>query len=314
MKLGIMIPALNEEEKIGETIQKLPKKLKGIKKIYTLVVDDGSTDNTSVIARKAGAEVISHGVNRGVGVAYQTGVDWALSHKLDILVNIDADGQFDPDEIPNLIKPILENRADLVVGDRFTGNKPKNMSKTKYVGNKMMSKLISKLARVNLQDVSSGFRVANKEALLNLNLLGNFTYTQESILDLATKGLKIVNVPVTIKYFPNRKSRVASSVSKYALKTSLIIFRSFRDYEPLKFFGWIGLSLFCVGLIGDVYVLQHYIRNNAFSPYISVLLTGIFFNSLGLAVITLGIIADMLDRIRKNQEKIIYLQKLTIYD
>lgn len=313
MKLGIIIPALNEEEKIAQTIKTIPSSFEGISEVDILVVDDGSVDKTAEFAKGVGVDVISHTQNKGVGAAFQTGLNWALETKKDILVNIDADGQFNPNDIPKIIKPILENKSDVVIADRFANGKPENMSGLKYWGNGKMNMLINKLAGTNLRDVSSGFRAFNSESLLRLNLLGGFTYTQESILDLSTKGLRIENVSVDVKYFKSRKSRVASNIPSYAFKTSSIIFRSFRDYSPMRFFGYSGLFLFTIGLLLDLFVSIHYVRNGSFSPYISVILSGIYLNTLGLGIIILGVIADMFDRVRKNQEKIIYYQKVSIY-
>lgn len=313
MNLGIIIPALNEEKKIGETIKKIPHKIDGIDSVRILVIDDGSTDKTVSQAKQAGAEVISHSENKGVGAAFQTGLEWGLSTKKDVLTNIDADGQFDPRDISAMIKPILENQADVVVANRFQNGRPENMSATKYYGNKMMTFLINKLSGLKLTDVSSGFRAYNREAMLRLNLLGGFTYTQESILDLSTKGVRIKNHDVKVTYFKSRKSRVASSIPSYTLKTLSIIFKSFRDYSPLKFFGFTGLFLFGIGLVLDLFVFWHYFTSGSFSPYISVILTGIYLNTVGLGIIVLGVIADMFDRVRKNQENILYLLKKQQY-
>jgi len=314
MKLGIIIPALNEEKKIAATIKKIPKKMSSIDEIRVLVIDDGSTDNTKKEAILAGAQVISHNQNKGVGVAFQTGLNWALSNDIDLLVNIDADGQFDANDISTIIEPVLSNLTDVVVGDRFQNGRPKDMPLGKYIGNKMMSFLINQLSGLKLTDVSSGFRAFNREAMYSLNLMGNFTYTQESILDLSVKSIRIKNVPVKVTYFKSRKSRVASNLLKYAVQTSLIIFRSYRDYSPLKFFGLLGFSIFFFGLIFDGFSILHYLNTGGFTPYISVILVGIYFNTLGLGIIVLGIIADMFDRIRKNQEKILYLLKKDQYE
>lgn len=314
MNLTIIIPALNEEESIGKTIKRIPKKFKGIKKVQILVVNDGSTDKTEEEARKNGAEVVSHPVNKGVGKAFQTGLDWALDNDTDILANIDADGQFDPDDIQKLVDPILEDKADMVVANRFAGGKPDNMSGIKFWGNKQMNKLVNFLARTKFEDVSSGFRAYNREALLHMNLLGKFTYTQEVFLDLSMKGLRIIQIPVEVKYFADRKSRVAGNILKYASKTSWIIFRTIRDYKPLQFFGMLGLGIFVLGLLFDAFLLVHYLRTSQFSPYISVGLVGAYLNSMGLGIIFLGLIADMFDRVRLNQEKLLYYAKKQVYD
>ena len=314
MKLTIFIPAFNEEEKITSTIKNIPRKYAGIDEVKVLVVDDGSSDKTAKSAKTANAEVVSHYTNSGVGVAFQTGLNWALKNKADILVNIDADGQFDPTDIQKLITPIIGNKADVVASARFAKGRPKNMSIVKYWGNKKMNTLINFLSGRKFDDVSSGFRAYNREAMLNLNLFGKFTYTQEVFLDMSMKGLRIVQIPVDVKYFKERKSRVASNILSYASKTFWIIFRTIRDYKPLKFFGVIGLFIFCLGLIFDAVLFGHYILRGTFTPYISVGFIGAYLNSVGLGVIFLALVADMFDRVRINQEKILYYEKKRMYE
>lgn len=312
-KLIIFIPAFNEEEKITATIESIPRKFPGIGNVKILVVDDGSEDKTVERAKQAGAEVISHHENSGVGVAFQSGLNWALKNQADILVNIDADGQFNPSDIKKLIQPIIENKADMVASSRFANGKPENMSEVKYWGNQRMTDLINFLSGRKFDDVSSGFRAYSREAMLNLNLFGKFTYTQEVFLDLSMKGLKIIQIPVEVKYFKERKSRVAGNIFNYANKTFWIIFRTIRDYKPLKFFGSIGISIFCLGLIFDAVLFGHYFLRGTFTPYISVGFIGAYLNSVGLAVIFLALIADMFDRVRVNQEKILYYEKKRMY-
>ncbi|MBD3281022.1 hypothetical protein GF389_05935 [Candidatus Dojkabacteria bacterium] len=177
-----------------------------------------------------------------------------------------------------------------------------------------MNKLVGGLAGEKFEDVSSGFRAYNKKALLNINLMGKFTYTQEVFLDLSMKGLNIVQVPVEVKYFAERKSRVAGNILKYAFRTAWIIFRTIRDYKPLKFFGMLGLGIFVFGLFFDGFLLGHYINTSQFTPYISVGFVGAYLNSVGLGIMFLGLIADMFDRVRQNQEKILYYLKAGSYE
>ena len=195
-KLVIFLPALDEEKTIEKVIRGLPKHLNGISDIQVIVVDDGSKDDTVEVARRAGAKVFSHSHNRGVGAAFQTAVHQALMLGADLMVSIDADGQFNPEDIPSLIKPVLSGEADFVTGYRFSKGRPKNMSWLKYWGNRRVAKLISKIAGEKLHDVACGFRAYNREALLNLNLNGKFTYTQETILNLVYKGFRFAEVPV----------------------------------------------------------------------------------------------------------------------
>ena len=310
MKLLIYIPAYNEERSISKVIASLPKKTDGVDSVECVVVNDGSSDKTAEQAAKAGAFVITHHRNLGVGAAFHTAVTHALRTGADILVSIDADGQFDPADIPSLIHPILFKEAEMCVGNRFWQNsKPKHMPSLKYYGNKMMNKLIGRFCSCDVSDASCGFRAYSREALLALNLHGRFTYTQETILNLSFKGLRISFVPVKVTYFPDRTSRVASSVTSYAFRTLKIILRTFMDYKPFHFFGWIGLIVFCAGLVCDAALVIHYISTGSLSPYKFLGFIGAGFNFLGLFILSLGLVADMLLRLRLNIEKILYYEK-----
>ena len=278
------------------------------------MVNDGSTDETATIAEKEGALVISHLKNKGVGAAFHSAIKTCLQYHVDIMVSIDADGQFNGQDIPRLIRPILENKADFVTANRFASKKrPKNMSAIKFWGNHQMSRLISMVVGQKIEDVACGFRAYSKEALLNLNLIGQFTYTQETILDLCHKGFQLIEVPTEVKYFPERKSRVAGSIINYTYRSLLIILRSFRDYRPLRFFGGMGLIIFGIGGGLDIWLLIHFFRYGTFSPYKSIGFLGGLLNILGILTIIMALLADMLDRIRLNQEKILYFEKKRQY-
>lgn len=318
-KLIVFIPALNEAATISQVIKQIPKKIKSYS-VTVLVVDDGSTDDTVAVATQSGAQIVSHTANLGVGKAFQTGLDQALEQHADILVNIDADGQFDPKQIPLLIQPIVDNEADFVASDRFTDRqtglrrKPDNMPTIKYYGNFLMAKLISFLAGQTFNDVSCGFRAYNRHTILTLNLTGKFTYTQESFLDLATKDIRITSIPVDVKYFPERKSRVAHNLFAFAFKTLNIILRSFRDYKPLIFFTYLSLIPFLVGLGSGTFVLFYYLNNQQFTPYKALGIFSIYLLTFAILLIIVGFLADMFVRLRLNQEKLLYYQKLLYYD
>lgn len=318
MKLVILIPAYNEEDSIARVIQDLPKHIEGISDIQALVVDDGSKDGTAQEAVSAGAEVVSHTFNRGLGKAFATGLARALELQADVMVNIDADRQFDSADIPRLIAPVLSGNADFVSGDRFTAAngkliKPDYMSSIKFWGNHRMSDLIGFLVNRKFPDVSCGFRAYSREAMLQLNLTGAFTYTQESFLDLANKGLAIKTIPISIKYFPERKSKMAGSILKYTWQTIKIIFRAYRDYNPLRFFGLLGLLPAIPGFVMGIFVIGHYLLTAAFTPYKAVGLIAIYLVSLAIVFWIVGILADMFVRIRLNQEKILYYEKSRKY-
>lgn len=306
----VVIPALNEAEKIIHVVSSVPKVIQNYS-LRTLVVDDGSTDATVDLAKSVGAKVISHGENLGLGAAFHTGLQYALGSSVDIMVSIDADGQFDPKDIALIVGPCIDGSADFVAADRFHQNtiRPANMSSTKYWGNRAMTALVSRIVGRQFADVSSGFRAYSRDAMLWLNLHGKFTYTQESFLDLANKGLRIKQVPVKVIYFPERRSRIANSIARYATRTAKIIFQTARDHKPLRVFGSLGnvflLSAFLMGL----FVLIHYFKVGSFSPYIFVAFASAFTSSLGIIFWGLGILADMLVSIRRNQERLLFLSK-----
>lgn len=308
------MPALNEQEGIVDVIQSLPKHIEGIDEIKALVVDDGSVDDTAKLAMEAGASVVKHSGNKGVGVAFQSAVQFALENEVDILVSIDADRQFNSEQIPEIVKPILQNTADMVTGNRFVNGMPENMPKAKYWGNIQMSKLISVISGQKFRDVSCGFRAYSRETLLRLNLFGEFTYTQETILDTVYKGLRVVEFPVDVLYFPERKSRVAGNILKYAFNTSSIILKTLRDYKPMMFFGGMGGVLIGIGVILEIFLGIHFLITGDFTPYKFVGFTGFGFLVFGLILMVVGLVAGMINRIRVNQERILYELKKERYD
>lgn len=314
MKLIIYLPAFNEEGNIQQVIAQLPKTLDKIDVIQHLVIDDGSTDETAVQALATGAQVVSHGRNRGVGAAFHSAVRYALENGADILVGIDADGQFDPAEIPVLIKPVLCERADMVLGNRFTQGIPEHMPRIKYWGNNRISDLISAVCGQRFRDVSCGFRAYSREALLRLNIFGEFTYTHETILSLAYQGLRVIECPVKVKYYPERKSRVAGSILKYALQTSKIILRVVLDYRPIRIFGAFGGACTLIGMGFELFLLGHYVLTRSFSPYKSAGFIGLGFVIFGMFVLVIALIADMLNRLRMNQDKLLYQLKRVRYE
>ena len=208
-----IIPAYNEEKSIPTIIQKTKKYVD-----YVVVIDDHSIDNTERIAKECGATVICHSTNKGVGGAMKTGIAYAKKMRPDIVVTIDADGQHDPEDIPKLIKPIIDGEADLVLGSRFFGTQAADMPLQKSIGNKLLAFMVSLLVGTRLKDTQTGFRAFNRKALLSLNLVSYFTYTQEMILDLCHKGFRCAEVPVQVHPRKHGQSKVVSRISSYAFK------------------------------------------------------------------------------------------------
>lgn len=314
IKLIIYMPALNEEKDIEHVITALPKVINGIDDIEHLVIDDGSADRTAELALAAGAKVVLHRRNRGVGAAFQSAVQFALENKADILVGIDADRQFDPTEIPAILQPILSKRADMVIGNRFTLGMPAYMPPLKYWGNKKVAQLVSYVCGQTFRDVSCGFRAYSREALLHLNIFAEFTYTHETILSLAYQGLRIMEYPITVKYDPERKSRVAASILNYTMQTSKIVLRVMLDYRPIRVFGGLAVIFILIGIGFELFLLGHYILTNSFSPYKATGFIGLGFIIFGMLVLIIALIADMLNRLRIIQNRVLYELKKIRYD
>lgn len=313
-KLIIYMPALNEEKTILKVINAIPRKIVGFDVIEILVVNDGSTDQTAIEAKKGGATVLNHNKNKGVGAAFQTAINYALQTKTDAIVSIDADGQFDVNQISQMLTPIINNEADFCIGVRFSNGKPENMPKIKFWGNKKVNQIVSFVGKTKILDASCGFRAYSNDALLSLNLHGSFTYTHETILDLLDKGFKLSQIPVDVKYFEDRVSRIANNLFLYGFKTSSIIFKSLKDYKPLQFFLSIAAFILLLALFFGGWALTHWIIYATITPYKSFGVIGLSLLGMSAIVTIFAFMADMLGRIRKNQEKILYLLKKTHFE
>lgn len=314
MKLVINIPAYNEAEKIGETIKKIPKFFRGIEEVLIHVVDDGSKDGTGKIAREAGASrVFSHPHNMGLGRAFRTSVEAALEVGADIMVNIDADGQFDPEDIPELIEPILSGTADIVSADRFGKYAAKNIPLLKERLNRLAAHLISKFLKTPIHDLTCGFRAYSRESLMRLSLLENFTYTQEVIIDAIGKGLRILWVPVEVTYFAERKSKMTKSVTKYIRQSSRIIVRAVRDVRPMKFFGIPGFVLLGFSALLFLVFLRFYFQDFKISPYRNYLFFCALAFVVGLQFVVFALLADMVKSNRRLLEEQMYFLKKRRY-
>jgi len=279
MKLVIVIPAYNEEANIQKAVLSIPRKMNGIDKVEVLVVDDGSSDKTAEMALNGGAnKVVSHQRNMGVGAAFMTGIRNAIMMNADIVVTIDADSQFDSNQIPELIVPILNKQFDVVIGNRFHSDSPKNIPRIKLVGNKIFSRLVSLVIGQKLSDTQTGFRAYSKEALLNISVVNNFTYTQEVLIDLKFKGVQIGEIPVSVSYDEKRKSRVVKNVLSYSIRVLTIIISSITFHRPIFAFGLLGAVLCGGGIIEKLLTLYKF---------------GFVASEFSTAVIILGIVSFM---------------------
>jgi len=305
IKILVAVPVLNEDKSLGAVIDGIRAVKIPVARISIVVIDDGSTDDSVGISKRRGVDVISHGTNRGLGATFRSALRYAQVNDADILVTIDGDGQFDPKDIPKVVEPIIQRRADFVTASRFRNDAytPK-MSRVRLWGNRRVAWLVNRLAKTQLHDVSCGFRAYSEEAMLSLDLIGDFTYTHETILTLAFQNLSLVEVDVHVRGKRQfGESRVARNVVWYALKTSMIILRNFRDYKPLIAFGGPALFFGCVGLLclfsfGVISLLlqEFYPKVLAF--------VGAFLLLFATLLLITALIADMFTRMRAQVENI----------
>ncbi|HCC67732.1 TPA: glycosyl transferase [Patescibacteria group bacterium] len=314
MKLVVFSICLNEEKTIGELLERIPQNIEGIDEIVKMVIDDGSKDNTVNIAKEHGAIVFSNTQQKRLAYSFQRAIDEALRVGADIAVNIDGDLQFKPEEIPNLVKPIVKSKADFVAGNRFSnGKRPENMSLGKYYGNQLGAYVVSRLTHQEFFDVTCGFRAYSREAMLQMNINSKYTYTQESFQLMASKNLNIVQIPISIKYFKGRKSRVVTSIFSFITLSAFNIMRAFRDFAPIKFFGILGLIPFLIGILCILFMGIFFLKTGDFTPYKFVGFTGLYLVTLGMVIALFGLISDMIGRMVNNQEKILYFEKKNYY-
>jgi glycosyltransferase involved in cell wall biosynthesis len=311
LKLVVIIPALDEEATVATVVRGIPREIEGVDRVEVVVVDDGSSDRTAELAREAGATVVSHGENQGVGAAFATGIRVALDRGADLVVNMDGDGQFDPADIPTLIQPVQAGDAGFVTCTRF-GRREfiPSMPWVKRAGNWGMARLISAIVGKRFTDVSCGFRCYSRDTALRLNLFGRFTYTQESFISLAAQNVVLREVPLRVLGVREHgKSRVANSVVRYGVRSSAIILRALRDHRPLAFFGSIGAGSLGLGVLLGGFVFAHWLRTGGTSPYRSVLLGSTALLIVGIVLGVLALLADMLGRMRRTNEALLYETK-----
>ncbi len=316
MKLVVTIPAQNEENTIAQVVGGVPRRIPGISEVETIVCNDGSTDATAERAHEAGALVVNIHGRPGLGKVFGTGLERAMRRGADIIVNIDGDGQFDPADIARLVQPILDGDADFVTCSRFADpSLHPTMPAVKFWGNRAVTRIINWVCGgTNFTDVSCGFRAFNREAAYRLTLFGRFTYTQETFIDLFSKGLRMAEVPLKVRGVREHgKSRVASSILKYATNSLPIILRAMRDIQPLKFFGGIASILFVPGFLSGGFVTCWYLYKGKTFPFANLIpISGVLI-TLSFLLGVLALLADMLGRHRKITEELLYLARRKVY-
>ena len=290
MKVVVTIPAFNETKTIAKVVKNINEVMK--KTNYTfriLVVDDGSSDDTAKVAKKAGAIVYSHPKNYGLAETFRTEISKSLELKPDVIVHIDADSQYQPKEIPKLLEEIKKGN-DIVLGSRFKG-RIEEMPLIKRLGNIAFSKVLSQIVGLKISDAQTGFRAFTKKVAEEIEITSNHTYTQEQIIRAVKKKFRIKEIPI---YFAKRegKSRLISSPFGYAARAWINIIRIYRDYEPLKFFGVVGSIIFGLGFLIGLYLIYLHFTSGIIGHF-ALMMLDVIILSIGLQIIIFGFLADM---------------------
>ncbi len=262
----VAIPALNEASTIGEVVSRIPRKIERMP-VKVLVVDDGSVDETARRASQSGADfIIRFKRRRGLARAFQEAVLFAVESGAEILVNIDADLQYKPEEIANLIAPILRGESDLVLGDRQV-KRLTHMPREKKIGNSLLSWLISKITGRSIPDSQTGFRAFSRELFENFTTLSTHTYTQDTILQAHYQGFAISSTPIAFLPRKSGRSRLVTGISSYAANAMATLLRVFIHHKPTIYFVYLGLLLGSLGTVFGLRVLIRLVETGAIAPY-----------------------------------------------
>jgi glycosyltransferase involved in cell wall biosynthesis len=290
-KLIIQIPCLNEAETISATIADLPKAISGVDEIEVLIIDDGSSDNTAAVAKAAGAHhIVMNGANRGLAQSFQRGLDAALALGADIIVNTDGDNQYHGGDVAALVRPILDNHADIVVGDRQTETVAHFSPLKKYL-QKSGSRLVSALANAEIADAVSGFRAFSRQAAMGVTVRSSFSYTTETLIQAGRRRMRIVSVPIRTNKV-ERPSRLFRSIPQFLLRTGRTMLRAYAMYEPLKIFAVLGVAMMLAGAAPVVRFLVHYLAGDGEGMIQSLIIGGVIM-MIGAISAMFALIADL---------------------
>lgn len=290
-KIIVMIPCLNEEEGLSKLVPRIPKTVLGLR-VKILVIDDGSCDNTSALALDLGCDyLVRHRQNRGLAAAFQSGISAAVELRADYIVNIDADGQYRPEDISLLLAPLVDGTADVTIGDRQTRS-IEQFSYGKRIFQRFGSWCVSRLAGRQINDAVSGFRGFTRESALRVAVLSAFSYTTETIISLSLAGFKTCFVPVNTEVV-SRQSRLARSSSQFVLRQAITIIRAVWMERPLLFFTRLGFLFFFVGSVPFLRFIYYYFQGIG-EGFVQSLIFGSVMLGFAFSSFLLGIIGDLL--------------------
>jgi len=302
VKLIIQMPCFNEAGTLAIALAALPRHVKGFDKVEWLIIDDGSTDNTVEVAKECGVDhIVQHMGNKGLAVAFMTGIDNCLKLGADVIINTDADNQYNADNIPDLVTPILEKKAEMVIGARPIAT-IEHFSPAKKFLQKLGSWVVRGASKTNIPDAPSGFRAISRSAAQKLIVFSEYTYTLETIIQAGQKDISICSVPVDVND-DLRPSRLVKSIPSYIQRSIFTIIRIFVIYRPFRFFLTIGSLLMSVGVLISIRYLYFYFFRDGEGHIQSLILSAILI-MMGFQTILVSFLADLLSANRKLLEDI----------
>jgi glycosyltransferase involved in cell wall biosynthesis len=307
MKLIIQIPCYNEEETLAIALKEIPRSIPGIDTVELLIINDGSTDRTVEVARAHGVDhVVDFPKNKGLAKGFMSGIERCLTEGADIIVNTDADNQYNAADIPKLIQPILDGTAEFVVGARPISN-IRHFSPIKKALQKIGSYIVRKISQTDIPDAPSGFRAISRDAAMRLNVHSQYTYTLETIIQAGLNDIAITSVPVRVNE-DLRPSRLVKSTWSYIKRSLFTMLRIFVVYKPFRFFMSIGIFVFLLGIILGLRFLYFFFIGNGAGHVQSLILTAILL-MIGFQTMLVAFLSDLLATNRKLLEDIRYRQQ-----